>query len=84
MEDHNARADVEDESSIFNIELLNKISINSKGISAATRINPMLSKDIEYIMAGWFHHVYDDLKLIKMKEMKLTTEEGCVTFGIGL
>ena len=78
---HNARADVKDESSIFNIEQLSKIPVNSKDISAATRTDPVLSKVVEYIMTGWPHHVDDDLKLFKMKELELTVEDGCFLWG---
>ena len=41
----------------------------------------MLSKVVEYIMTGWPHHVDDDLKLFKMKELELTVEDGCVLWG---
>ena len=75
------KADVKDECSIFSIGQLNKIFVNSKDISAATRIDPVLSKVVEYIMTGWPHHVDDDLELFKMKDLELTVEDGCVFWG---
>ena len=78
---HSARADVKDESSVFNIEQLSIIPVNSKDISAATMIDPVLSKVVEYIMTGWPHRVDDDLKLFKMKELEWTVEDGSVLWG---
>ena len=75
------RLNIKDESSIFNVEQIDKIPVSSKDISKATKTDPVLAKVYEYVMSGWPHYVEGELKLFKNKEFELSVEDGCLLWG---
>ena len=74
-----------DEDSAFNVEerLTQSLPITHKEISHATRVDPVLSKVLEYVTNGWPKHV-EDLRLRPYfnRRFELSVEQDCLLWGL--
>ena len=74
-----------DEDSAFNVEerLIQSLPITHKEISHATRVDPVLSKVLEYVTNGWPKHV-EDLRLRPYfnRRFELSVEQDCLLWGL--
>ena len=72
------------ESTVFNVEerLLHCLPITHKEISHATRVDPVLSRVLEFVKSGWPQHVEDlRLKPFFHRRHKLSVEQDCLLWG---
>ena len=73
------------ESAVFKVEerLVNCLPITHKEISHATRVDPVLSRVLEFVKNGWPQHVEDlCLKPFFHRHYELSIEQDCVLWGI--
>ena len=66
----------------FNIGQIQALPVTFQHIQKATRRDPVLGKVYHYVIGGWPSHVPDELKLYKNQETELSTENGCLMWGI--
>jgi len=70
------------EISIFNIAQISALPVTAAEVQSATRTDPDLSKVLQYTLSGWPQDVPESLKPFYYKHTELTTEAGCVLWGI--
>ena len=73
------------ESSIFKVEerLIDCLPIMYKEISHATRVNPVLSRVLEFVRSGWPKHIEDlRLKPFFHRQYELSIEQDCLLWGL--
>ena len=73
------------ESSIFKVEerLIDCLPITYKEISHATRVDPVLSRVLEFVRSGWPKHVEDlRLKPFFHRRYELSIEQDCLLWGL--
>ena len=68
--------------STFNIGQVQALPVTSEDIERATRCDPVLSKVYRYIGRGWPSQVNEELKPFRDRQTELTTEGGCLFWGI--
>ena len=68
--------------STFNIGQVQALPVTSEDIARATRCDSVLSKVYQYIGRGWPSQVNEELKPFKERQTELTTEGGCLFWGI--
>ena len=66
----------------FNIGQVQALPVTFQDIQRATRRDPTLGKVYRYVLDGWPSHVPDELKRYKNRETELSTENGCLMWGI--
>ena len=66
----------------FNISQVQALPVTFQNIQRATRRDPTLGKVYRYVLDGWPSHVSDKLKMYKNRETELSTENGCLMWGI--
>ena len=73
------------ESAVFKVEerLVDRLPITHKEISHATRVDPVLSRVLEFVKSGWPQHV-EDLRLKPFFHLRyeLSIEQDCLLWGI--
>ena len=67
---------------MFNIGQVQALPVTFQHIQKATRRDVILSKVFRYVIEGWPNHVPDELKPYKNRETELSTENGCLMWGI--
>ena len=73
------------ESAVFRVEesLVDCLPITHKEISHATRVDPELSKVLEFVKSGWPQHVEDlRLKPLFHRHYEMSIEQDCLLWGI--
>ena len=73
------------ESAIFKVEdrLVNCLPNTHKEISHATRVDPVLSRVLEFVRSGWPQHIEDLLlKPFFHRCYELSIEQDCLVWGI--
>ena len=73
------------ESSIFKVEerLVDCLPVTYKEISHATRVDPVLSRVLEFVRSGWPKHVEDlRLKPFFHRRYELSVEQDCLLWGL--
>ena len=73
------------ENAIFKVEerLIDSLPITHKEISHATRVDPVLSKVLEFVRHGWPQHVEDlRLKPFFNRRFELSVEQDCLVWGL--
>ena len=74
-----------DENAIFRVEerLIDSLPITHKEISHATRVDPVLSKVLDFVRHGWPQHV-EDLRLQPFfnRRFELSVEQDCLLWGL--
>ena len=65
----------------FNIGQVQALPVTFQDIRS-TRCDPTLCKVYRYVLDGWPSHVPDELKRYKNRETELSTENGCLMWGI--
>ena len=73
------------ENAIFKVEerLIDSLPITHKEISHATRVDPVLSKVLEFVRHGWPQHVEDlRLKPFFNRRFELSVEQDCLLWGL--
>ena len=74
-----------DEDSAYHVEerLIHSVPITHKEINHATRVDPALSKVLEYVRQGWPKHVEDlRLKPYFNRRFELSVEQDCLLWGL--
>ena len=71
-----------DEASVFNVAQVHALPVTFQRIQAATRRDPVLSKVLTYVQKGWPTDVKEELKPFKKRQQELTSENGCLMWGI--
>ena len=66
----------------FNIGQIQALPVTFQHIQKATRRDPVLGKVYHYVIGGWPSHVPDELKPYKNRETELSTENGCLMWGV--
>ena len=66
----------------FNTSQVEALPVTFQDIQRATRRDPTLGKVYRYVLDGWPSHVPDELKRYKNRETELSTENGCLMWGI--
>ena len=66
----------------FNIGQVQALPVTFKDIQKATRRDALLGKVYRYMLDGWSSQIPDELKVFKNKETELSTENGCLMWGI--
>lgn len=66
----------------FNIGQVQALPVTFQHIQKATRRDKILGKVYRYVIEGWPSHVPDKLKQYKSRETELSTENGCLMWGI--
>ena len=66
----------------FNIGQIQALPVTFQHIQKATRCDPVLGKVYHYVIGGWPSHVPDELKPYKNRETELSTENGCLMWGV--
>ena len=66
----------------FNIGQVQALPVTFKDIQKATRHDALLGKVYRYVLDGWPSQIPDELKVFKNKETELSTENGCLIWGI--
>ena len=66
----------------FNIGQVQALPVTFQHIQKATRRDKILGKVYRYVIEGWPSHVPDELKQYKSRETELSTENGCLMWGI--
>ena len=73
------------EDATYNVEerLIHSLPITHKEITHATRVDPVLSKVLEYVNRGWPKHV-EDLRLRPYfnRRFELSVEQDCLLWGL--
>ena len=67
----------------FNIGQVQALPVDFKEIQKATRCDPTLSKVYRYVQDGWPNQVPKELQTYKDRQTELSTENGCLMWGIG-
>lgn len=73
------------ESAVFKVEgrLVDCLPITHKEISHATRVDPVLSRVLEFVKSGWPQHVEDlRLKPFFHRRYELSIDQDCLLWGI--
>ena len=73
------------EGAVFKVEegLVDCLSITHKEISHATRVDPVLSRVLQFVGSGWPQHTEDlRLKLFFHRRYELPIEQDCLVWGI--
>ena len=68
--------------STFNIGQVQALPVTVQDIQKATRRDALLSKVYRYVQGGWPSHVVDELRPYRDHQTELTTESGCLMWGI--
>ena len=63
----------------FNIGQIQALPVTFQHIQKATRRDPVL---YHYVIGGWPSNVSDELKPYKNREIELSTENGCLMWGV--
>ena len=74
-----------EEDAIFRVEerLIDSLPITHKEIAHATRVDPVLSRVLEFVKQGWPQHV-EDLRLQPFfnRRFELSVEQDCLLWGL--
>ena len=70
------------EPAVVNSNQIQSLPVTATQLAIATRTDPILSKVLQFTMKGWPNVIDDDLKAFARKKDELTTERGCILWGI--
>ena len=70
------------ETSVFNVAQIQMLPLSFPQLEQATRTDPVLGQVYQFIQQGWPENVPDSLKPFWHRRLELTTEGGCVLWGI--
>ena len=56
--------------------------MHCRGHCRKTRRDPVLSRVLEYLLTGWPNHVDKNLQMYFTKRDELSTEQGCLLWGV--
>ena len=70
------------ETAVFNISQVHSLPVTAMQLHSATRRDPILSKVVLFMQQGWPGVVGDDLKPYWCRHAELSSEGGCILWGI--
>jgi len=68
--------------SIFNVNQISILPVDSSQLKQATRKDPILGKVMVYLKEGWPSKIVDDLQPYYRRRHELTIEVGCLLWGM--